>query len=115
MDAVGLRLLKLALPFADKEQPVLVVDDSLFHHTSLKMFGSNVHHDHARSSRKIRQLGVGHRWVILSLVVSFSFAKRPFSVPALFRLYRSVHNEEHRSKPQLAQEMVQLVLSYHKV
>jgi hypothetical protein len=66
VDFAGLRLLEKALPWAAHQRPVLVIDDSLFNHTSLAMFGSQVHHDNARSSRKIRQLGVGYRWVILS-------------------------------------------------
>lgn len=96
----------------------LVVDDTLAPKKGAKIFGLGTHVDAVRSTKRQRVFSFGHVWVTLSVVVHLPFSKRPWSLPVLFRLYRT--KKEHRKnkqgpykkKTELAREMIDLVVSW---
>ena len=98
----------------------LGVDDTLARKRGLKMFGTGMHIDPLLSSRGYKVTNWGHCWVVLSVLVEFSFwPGRYFSLPILFRLYLNKKKAKklckaYRSKPQLTMEMLQLLCETHK-
>lgn len=96
----------------------LVLDDTLVTKKGPKIFGLGAHIDAVRSTKLMRVLAFGHAWVTLSVVVHLPFSKRPWSLPVLFRLYRT--KKEHRKnkqgrykkKTELAREILDLVVSW---
>ena len=96
----------------------LVVDDTLAPKKGAAIFGLGTHVDAVRSTKKTRVFSFGHVWVTLSVVVHLPFSKRPWSLPVLFRLYRT--KKEHRKnkqgryekKTELARQMIDLVVSW---
>jgi hypothetical protein len=96
----------------------LVLDDTLTPKNGAKIFGLGTHVDAVRSTKRMRVFAFGHVWVVLSVVVHLPFSRRPWSLPVLFRLYRT--KKEHaknrrgpyRKKTELAREMIDLVVSW---
>ena len=120
LDAMGLALLTLAWPLVTAEGTVfLVLDDTLARKRGRKVFGVGMHHDPLISSRGRSLVNWGHSWVILSVLVRLPLLpRRWFALPFLFRLYRSrqtVAREggPHRTRPELAVEMLRLVCERH--
>lgn len=116
-DDVG-RLLLLALVRLSGGGPLrLVLDDTLCTHKGPKVFGLGTHLDAVRSTRAVRHFAFGHLWVVLAVLVQVPFARRPWAVPVLLRLYRTKKECErrrvvHQSKTRLGRDMVQLALSW---
>jgi hypothetical protein len=70
-----------------------------------------------RSTKAFRVFAFGHVWVVLAIVVSVPFSRRPWALPVLFRLYRNkkecAKNDGHyRKKTELAREMVKILASW---
>ncbi len=120
LDLVGLAAFGLVLPWLDGEVVWLSLDDTLARKRGLKVYGVGMHHDPLLSSRKVALVNWGHSWVVLAVIVRFPF--RPehyFSLPILFRLYRSrqtVAKEGglYRTKPELALEMLSVLCKAHE-
>jgi hypothetical protein len=122
LDRLGLLVFNLIEPVCGKHAILLSGDDTLARKRGLKIFGVGMHHDPLLSTRKVALTSWGHSWVILSVILEFPF--RPgfyFSLPILFRLYRSkqtVKREgtKHGAYFTKAQLMVQMleVLSEHR-
>jgi hypothetical protein len=94
-----------------------VVDDTLGTHKGPKVFGLGTHLDAVRSTRKTKVFAFGHVWVTLALVVTVPFARRPFALPLLFRLYRgkkecAAHGGTYATKTALARELVDCVCAW---
>ncbi|ATB43550.1 hypothetical protein CYFUS_009030 [Cystobacter fuscus] len=52
----------------------LALDDTLCTHKGPKVFGSGVHIDPVRSTRRTRLLTFGHVWVVLAVLVPVPFS-----------------------------------------
>ena len=115
LEEIGLSVLRIAMTInPDGEQVFLSLDDTLARKVGRKVFGVGMHHDPLISSRKKKIVNRGHSWVVLAVVVELPFTSgRYFSLPILFRLYRNRHSAglEHRTRPQLAMQMLETVSS----
>ncbi len=95
----------------------LALDDTLTPKKGPNVFGLGCHLDAVRSTRGVRVFCFGHVWVVLSVVVHFPFARRPWAVPVLFRLYRNEKEclrkrHPYRKKTELGRELVDLAASW---
>lgn len=102
------------------ETVFVAIDDTLARKRGLKMFGTGMHHDPLLSSRGKTVTNWGHSWVILGVIVRFSWwPDRPFCLPILFRLYLNQkeakkQRRRHRTRPELAVEMLQLLCRHRE-
>lgn len=93
------------------------IDDTLAEKRGPKVFGIACHIDPVRSTKALKLFSFGHVWVVLTVVVSVPFSKRPWSLPVLFRLYRGKKECEskghaYRKKTELAKEMLDIFVSW---
>jgi DDE superfamily endonuclease len=107
----------------------LAVDDTLCRKRGLTIYGTGMHHDPLISSRAMKLVSWGHDWVVLCVVVRCPWAPtKVWCLPILFRLYRNrqgltkgrkkrpagaakprpKRDPSHRTRPQLAVEMIEL-------
>lgn len=119
LDHLGLAVFDFVLPWLD-EIIVLALDDTLARKRGLKVFGAGMHHDPLLSTRKTAVMNWGHSWVVLGVLVKFSFrSNRYFCLPILFRLYlnhEAAHRARHvyRKRPELAVEMLSVLCQHRK-
>lgn len=119
LDELGLAVFGLVEPWLG-ESVLLALDDTLARKKGRQMFGAGMHHDPLISSRKMAVLNWGHSWVVLGVLVRFPFRPdRYFSLPILFRLYLNHEAAErarrvHRTRPELAVEMIHLLCQRQK-
>ncbi len=126
-DALGTALLRVVIAFAPPGPLVVVVDDTIARKTGKHIWGANVHHDPLGFVPNA--LCFGHNWVVLALVIRVPLVERFVAVPVYWRLYRSrkartgktrrgkheskttgaTSPKDHRTRPQLAVELVQLL------
>jgi hypothetical protein len=72
------------------EGPVaLAGDDTVDEHRGARVYGKGCHRDPVRSTHSYTAYRWGHKWVVLTILVPFPFAKRPWALPVLVALYRS--------------------------
>ena len=76
------------------DEVVLVVDDTTERRKGPKVHGVGCHRDAVRSTEKHVVLCFGHKWVVTTILVKFSFAARPWALPVLVDLYRPAKQEE---------------------
>jgi hypothetical protein len=115
IDGLGRTMLSLCAPLLDARWIEVVVDDTLARKKGAHVFGAGMHVEPVSSTRRHRNLVLGHCWVVLSLVVHVPWSQRPWSIPLLFRLYRSkkeAAGKDYRTKAVLAREMVDLLLGW---
>jgi hypothetical protein len=88
----------------------VVVDDTLCHKRGAKVAFGGIFLDAVLSTRKHKVFRFGNNWVLLGIVIQFPFRKdRYYCLPGLWRVYEkqgSKSRSEHRSKSQLAAELV---------
>jgi SRSO17 transposase len=89
----------------------IAIDDTLAPKKGPKVFGIGSHLDAVRSTRAFRVFCFGHCWVVLAVLVTVPFSRRPWALPILFRLYRSKKEcrrkrQAYRKKTELAGEML---------
>lgn len=77
----------------------LVGDDTVDGHKGKKVHGKARHRDPVRSSHSYTAWRYGHKWVVLSVLVSFPFATRPWALPVLVTLYYSEEDNRKRHRP----------------
>ncbi len=80
----------------------LVGYDTVSGHPGPKVYGQARHRDPLRSSRSHTAWCLGHRWVVLAVLVRFPFARRPWALPRLVALARGARDDEkagRRHKP----------------
>lgn len=117
-DAIGELIFRRILAWAPAGTSIdLVLDDTLTPKKGPKVFGLGCHLDAVRSTRRVRVFCFGHIWVVLSVVVRFPFARRPWAIPVLFRLYRNEkeclrRRARYRKKTELGRELVDLVATW---
>ena len=74
LDEVGLALFGLIEAF-QPETILLALDDTLARKRGLKMFGTGMHHGPILSSGGKALMNWGHSWVVLGVLIEFSFRK----------------------------------------
>ncbi|HWG42126.1 MAG TPA: transposase [Gemmataceae bacterium] len=77
----------------------LVGDDTVDGHKGKKVYGKARHRDPVRSSHSYTAWRYGHKWVALCVLVRFPFATRPWALPLLVDLYRTVEQDRQRKRP----------------
>jgi DDE superfamily endonuclease/Archaeal putative transposase ISC1217 len=95
----------------------LVGDDTVDEHRGKKVFGKGRHRDAVRSSQSYTAFRYGHKWVVLAMLVKFSFASRPWALPILVALYRSPSKDNknrgrHKTPALLMRQMLKVVLRW---
>jgi hypothetical protein len=107
------------------------VDDTLCRKRGLTVYGTGMHHDPLISSRAKPLVSWGHDWVVLCLLIVHPFwaPTKVFALPVAMRLYRNRQgltkgkksttkpakpkaDPNHRSRPQLAIELISLVSTW---
>jgi hypothetical protein len=89
--------------------PVLLAgDDTVAERPGPNVFGKGRHRDGVRSTHSYTAYRWGHKWVVVSVLVKFPFAVRPWALPILVALYHSpewdqTHGTRHRTPAHLAQ------------
>jgi hypothetical protein len=116
-DEVGRILcVKLLAALVPGSRVWLVCDDTLCHKRGAKVAFGGIFLDAVLSSKKHKVFRFGTNWVTLGLIVQLPFRKdRFFCLNLLWRLYAKKDKAragEHRTKPQLAREMVEVVASW---
>jgi len=100
------------------EGPIpLAVDDTVDEHRGKKVYGKACHRDAVRSTHSFTAYRWGHKWVVLSILVKFRFARRPWALPVLVALYRSKewnreHDRRHKTPAQLARQMLCVLMRW---
>jgi DDE superfamily endonuclease len=94
----------------------LVVDDTLCHKRGAKVAFGGIFLDAVLSSKRHKVFRFGNNWVLLGVVVELALRpNRYFCLPILWRVYDkrgTKSKKEHRTKSQLAAEMVAVVAGW---
>jgi hypothetical protein len=136
LDVLCMVLAKLVVRVFAPTGPIeLAVDDTLCRKRGLTVYGTGMHHDPLISSRAKPLVSWGHDWVVLTLIVRCPFwaPTKVWSLGIAFRLYRNrqgvtkgkkrkqkkpkqpkrqKHDPNHRTRPELAVELISLVASW---
>jgi hypothetical protein len=128
LDTLGLVLAKLLVALvAPVGLIAIAVDDTLCRKRGLTVYGTGMHHDPLISSRAKPLVSWGHDWVVLCLILRCPAwaPTKVWCLPILFRLYRNRQgltkgrkghqpqpDPNHRSRPQLALELIVLFASW---
>jgi hypothetical protein len=76
-------------------------DDTLTEHPGPKVFGKGRHRDGVRSSHRSTAYRWGQTWVVVSVLVTLPFARRPWALPVLGAWYRPPEwDREHGTRHQ---------------
>jgi hypothetical protein len=116
-------LFGLALRLAGEGEPVrLVVDEHLVRRWGPYVPAVGMHRDPVRSSHGRNAPSPGHKWVVLSVVLSLPFMGRPVALPILSALYcppkvpkrnrRAPLYRRHRTVGELALLLVRLLVRW---
>jgi len=101
------------------EGPIqLVGDDTVDEHRGKKVFGKGRHRDAVRSSHSYTAFRYGHKWVVLAVLVRFSFARRPWALPVLVVLARNKDKSgkrRHKTPSQQMRQMLKVLLHWFPV
>jgi DDE superfamily endonuclease len=76
----------------------LAGDDTVDEHRGAKVHGKGCHRDPVRSTHSFTAYRWGHKWVVLTILVKFSFAVRPWALPVLVALYRCADKVQTKSQ-----------------
>jgi hypothetical protein len=94
----------------------VVVDDTLAHKRGAKVAFGGIFLDAVLSTKKHKVFRFGNNWVVLGVVVELPFRpNRYFCLSILWRIYQkqgSKPQHEHRTKSQLAAEMVAVLAGW---
>jgi hypothetical protein len=77
----------------------LAGDDTVDEHRGAKVYGKGCHRDPVRSTHSYTAHRWGHKWVVLTILVKFPFAPRPWALPVLVALYRSPEKAPQSKAP----------------
>jgi hypothetical protein len=121
-EVMRLLLVVILKTFIPGMQIWITVDDTLCHKRGAKVAFGGIFLDAVLSSKKHKTFRFGNNWVMLGLVVSMPFrSDRFFCLPLLWRIADKrgkKTKKEHRTKPQLAAEMLRTLASWlpgHKI
>lgn len=92
----------------------LAGDDTVTEHPGPHVYGKGCHRDPVRSTHAFTAFRWGHKWVVLTLLVHFPFATRPWALPLLVALYRPEdenrqRKRRHKTPPQLLRQMLRVL------
>jgi DDE superfamily endonuclease len=95
----------------------LAGDDTVDEHRGPNVYGKGRHRDPVRSTQSYTAYRWGHKWVVLSILVHFPFAKRPWALPVLVALYRSPawsqqNQRRHKTPARLLRQLVAALLRW---
>jgi hypothetical protein len=92
-------LAKFILDHYVPDGPVFLAgDDTVDEHRGAKVHGKGCHRDPVRSTHAFTAYRWGHKWVVLTILVQFPFAVRPWALPVLVALYRSAERTKSKSR-----------------
>jgi DDE superfamily endonuclease len=115
-EVARLLLVRLLAAFVPGARVWVVVDDTLCHKRGAKVAFGGIFLDAVLSSRRHKVFRFGTNWVLLGLVVALpARPDRFFCLPLLWRVYHkrgAKGRAEHRTKPQLAAEMVRVLAGW---
>jgi hypothetical protein len=115
-EVIKVFLVQLLTAFVPDASIWLVIDDTLCHKRGAKVAFGGIFLDAVLSTKKHKILRFGNNWVTLGLIVVLPFRKdRPFCLNILWRVYSKKdenHPEDHRTKPELARELLALIASW---
>jgi DDE superfamily endonuclease/Archaeal putative transposase ISC1217 len=105
-----LATLVLELPFLG-DVILLAIDETTAEHKGPMVYGKGCHRDAVRSSHTHTSYKWGHKWVVLSVVVQFTWTKRPWALPILAVLYRPekvdrAEARRHKTPAELARQLL---------
>jgi DDE superfamily endonuclease len=112
------RLLTFLLTFVVPTGPLLLAgDDTVAERPGPQVFGKGRHRDGVRSTHSSTAYRWGHQWVVLSGLVKFPFAIRPWALPVLVALYRDpdwdqAHGTRHQTPAHLARLLLARVVRW---
>ena len=138
LDTLSLYLAKLVVTILAPGATLLwAVDDTLCRKRGLTLYGAGMHYDPLISSRAKSLVSWGHDWVVLCLILVHPFwaPTKVFALPIAMRLYRnrqgltkgkkkskrktgrkkssrSPLDANHRTRPELALELIALVAAW---
>lgn len=94
----------------------VVVDDTLCHKRGAKVAFGGIFLDAVLSTKRHKIFRFGNNWVMLGIIVELPFRKnRYFCLPIMWRVYEkrgTKTKKEHRTKNQLAAEMVAVLATW---
>lgn len=95
----------------------LAGDDTVEKHPGRKVFGKARHRDPVRSTHSFTAYRWGHKWIVLSILVNFPFARRPWALPVLVALYTSKewnreHGRRHKTPAQLMRQLLAVMIRW---
>ena len=98
---------------------LLAGDDTVDEHKGDKVFGKGCHRDPVRSSHSYTAYRWGHKWVVLSVLIRFPFARRQWALPLLVALYRSAADNlkagrRHKTPQQLLRQLGCVLLRWFR-
>lgn len=92
-------LCSLILMLVPERQDVhLAGDDTVDGHRGINVYGKGCHRDAVRSSHSHLVFRWGHKWIVLSILVHFPWAKRAWALPCLVALYRPEALDEREGR-----------------
>jgi hypothetical protein len=112
------RLLAFLLNYVVPPGPVVLAgDDTVAERPGPHVFGKGRHRDGVRSTHSYTVYRWGHKWVVLSVLVKFPFALRPWALPVLVALYRDpewdqAHGTRHKTPAHLARLLLARVIRW---
>ena len=128
LDTLSMYLAKLVVTILAPGATLLwAVDDTLCRKRGLTLYGAGMHYDPLISSRAKSLVSWGHDWVVLCLIIDHPFwaPTKVFALPVAMCLYRnrqgltkgkkgprSRHDPNHRTRPELALELITLVAQW---
>jgi hypothetical protein len=92
-------LTKFILDHFVTDGPIFLAgDDTVDEHRGARVHGKGCHRDPVRSTHSFTAYRWGHKWVVLTILVPFSFAPRPWALPVLVALYRCADKAQAKTK-----------------
>lgn len=111
-----LLLLRIVATLAVGTRLWIVVDDTLCHKRGAKVAFGGIFLDAVLSTKRHKVFRYGNNWVLLGIIVELPWRRdRYFCLPVLWRVYQKQGDrpkQEHRTKPQLAAEMVTVIAGW---
>ena len=95
----------------------LAADDTVDEHRGKKVYGKGRHRDPVRSTHSYTAFRWGHKWLVVAVLVRFSFTRRRWALPVLVAWYRSEKENarlgrRHKTPPELLRQLLCVLLRW---
>lgn len=95
----------------DGQPLIFAIDDTTCLHNGKRVYGRAKHRDAVRSSHSIVTLLMGHKWVVVSVVIRLPYSNRDWALPVAVGLCRSsdfakANNQRHKTPAHIARLLV---------